>query len=87
MPPQGPVVSHDLGRVAFALPESVPGGVLTVDLRLEAGGETRAVNTVAIAVHPRRSAAGLPRIATADTVIAAFARRLGYDVVGQTERT
>jgi hypothetical protein len=80
VPALAPLSAHDAGRVAFTLPESVPGGVLTVDLRLEAGGVTRAVNSVAVAVHPARDKSDLPRIATGDAQIAAFARRLGYDV-------
>lgn len=89
VPALAPLSAHDAGRVAFTLPESVPGGVLTVDLRLEAAGQSWAVNSVAVAVYPARDTSALPRIATADAQIAAFARRLGYDVTdgGRAEVT
>ena len=85
VPATGPCASLPLGEIALTLPESVPGGMLAIALHVESGGRTLATNTVSIAVHPRRDTAALPRIATTDARIAAFARGLGYSVVPEAQ--
>ncbi len=89
VPATGPVSVVDLGAVALTLPEAVPGGMLDIALRFESEGRLLATNTVRIAVHPRRSTADLPSIATSDPRIAAFARGLGYTLLpaGQAQVT
>ncbi len=81
VPATAPLAATALAEVVLTLPESVPGGMLEITLRLESEGRTLATNSIAVAVHPRRATADLPSVATADAQIAAFARGLGYAVV------
>ena len=71
----------DLGELVVALPETAQNGMVRLELRLQSDGKDLAKNRVDIALYSKRSTANLPRVASSDPAMAAFARALGYPVV------
>ena len=71
----------ELGELLFILPDTLQNRMARLDLHLSVSGKELAQNQVDIALYTKRSATKLPRIASTDAAIAAFARGLGYAVV------
>jgi hypothetical protein len=72
--------THLCGRVKFMVPVQSAATMCTVTLILRQGENVLARNQIEIAAFPKRAVKNLPRIATTNTRIAAFAKGLGYAV-------
>jgi Glycosyl hydrolases family 2, TIM barrel domain/Glycosyl hydrolases family 2, sugar binding domain/Glycosyl hydrolases family 2 len=68
------------GTVRFTVPSRAAAYMCEIKLTLVRGDQVLARNQIEIAAFPKRDVKALPRIATTNSDIAAFARGLGYAV-------
>jgi Glycosyl hydrolases family 2, TIM barrel domain/Glycosyl hydrolases family 2, sugar binding domain/Glycosyl hydrolases family 2 len=80
VPEAGPLSAPQIDPFELILPETDVGKMVTISFVLTSGGAPLARNSVDIAVYPRRSTRGLPKVAADDSALAAHAAALGYVV-------
>lgn len=75
------LMTTELGRLAFPLPEVAANQMLTLTLELVVGGRVVQRNQVDISLYAARKTQDLPKVASEEAGIAARLRALGYALV------